>query len=209
MLDSVLSETSKKNIKILSSLPFVQEFYLAGGSGCALQLGHRISQDLDFFSRKEFSHFEIQESLKNRGNFIVDYSDTQTLVGRLNATKISFIHYGYPLIRDLQMYSGLNLASIEDIGCMKIDTISSRGKKRDFVDLYFILKHKAVSLKEYFNFFDSKYGPENYNLYHVLKSLVYFEDAEKDPDLQMLFEFSWKDLKSFFREQVKNFDILR
>lgn len=209
MFDSVLPETSKKNVKILSSLPFVQQFYLAGGTGCALHLGHRISQDLDFFSRKEFSHFEIQESLKNRGDFIVDYSDTQTLVGRFNTTKISFFHYGYPLIRDLQIYLDLNLSSIEDIGCMKIDTISSRGKKRDFVDLYFILKHKSMSLKEYFSFFDSKYRPENYNLYHVLKSLVYFEDAEKDPDLRMLVEFSWKDLKSFFREQVKNFEILR
>jgi len=209
MFDSVLEETSQKNVKILSSLPFIQQFYLAGGSGCALHLGHRISQDLDFFSRKEFSHFEIQESLKNHGDFMADYSDARTLAGRLNTTKISFFYYGYPLIRDLQIYRGLNLASLEDIGCMKIDTISSRGKKRDFVDLYFILKYKDMSLKEYFSLFDAKYRSENYNLYHVLKSLVYFEDAEKDPDLRMLVEFSWKDLKSFFRQQVKNFDILR
>ncbi len=66
-----------------------------------------------------------------------------------------------------------------------------------------------MSLKEYFSLFDAKYRSENYNLYHVLKSLVYFEDAEKDPDLRMLVEFSWKDLQSFFRQQVKNFDILR
>jgi len=126
----------------------------------------------------------------------------------MNTAKISFFYYGYPLIRDLQVYRGLKLASLEDIGCMKIDTISSRGKKRDFVDLYFILKYGRMSLKEYFRFFDAKYGSENYNLYHVLKGLVYFEDAEKDPDLRMLVDFSWEDLRDFFRQQIKNFDIL-
>ena len=101
----------------------------------------------------------------------------------------------------------LNIASLEDIGCMKIDTISSRGKKRDFVDLFFILNNKNLSLKEFLDYFDSKYGVENFNLYHILKSLVYFEDAEKDPDLLMLAEFSWEDLKSFFRQQVKDIGI--
>jgi len=205
MFDSVLETGSQKSVAILSALPFLQQFYLAGGSGCALHLGHRISQDLDFFSRTEFSHIEIQESLKNHGDFIADYSDARTLAGRLDTTKISFFYYSYPLIRDLQIYQGLKLASLEDIGCMKIDTISSRGKKRDFVDLHFILKHKGESLKEYFTFFDAKYRSESYNLYYVLKSLVYFEDAEKDPDLRMLVEFSWKDLKRLFPTASQEF----
>jgi len=73
MFDSVLEENCRQSLAILSALPFLQQFYLAGGSGCALYLGHRISQDLDFFPGKEFSYFEIRESLKNHGNFIVDY----------------------------------------------------------------------------------------------------------------------------------------
>lgn len=88
---------------------------------------------------------------------------------------------------------------------MKIDTISSRGSKRDFVDLYFILRKSDISLKEFFQYFEKKYGKENYNIYHVLKSMVYFEDAEGNPELNMLVQFSWENMKSFFTEQIKEF----
>jgi len=150
MFNSVLTEQSKKNLKILSAIPLVEQFYLAGGTGCALHLGHRISKDLDFFSKIQFVHFELQESLKSHGDFVIDYTDTQTLIGRFNTTKISFFHYDYPLIRNLETYLKLNIASLKDSGCMKIDTISSRGKKRDFVDLFFILNNKNLSLKKLF-----------------------------------------------------------
>ena len=62
------------------------------------------------------------------------------------------------------------------------------GKKRDFVDLYFILKFRNMSLGQLFEFCALKYGAGSYNLYHVLKSLVDFEDAKKDPDPQIKVE---------------------
>jgi len=207
MHESVLDEETKKNIKILSLQDFIKPFYLAGGTGCAVHLGHRISNDLDFFSKKDFSHFEIQNSLRSSGHFIIDYSDSQTLIGRFNKTKISFFHYNYPLIRDTHLFLNLSIPSLEDIGCMKIDAISSRGSKRDFVDLYFILKKFNLSLKEFFKYFEEKYGKENYNIYHVLKSLVYFEDSERDPELNMLDQFSWENVKNFFIEQIKRFKL--
>jgi len=207
MHESVLDEEIKKNIKILSLQDVIRSFYLAGGTGCAVHLGHRISNDLDFFSKKDFSHFEIQHSLRSGGHFITDYSDSQTLIGRFNKTKISFFHYNYPLIRDTHFFLNLSISSLEDIGCMKIDAISSRGSKRDFVDLYFILKKLSLDLKEFFKYFEEKYGKENYNIYHVLKSLVYFEDSERDPELIMLDQISWENVKSFFIEQIKRFKI--
>ena len=205
MHESVLDEETKKNIEILSLQDFIRSFYLAGGTACAVHLGHRISNDLDFFSKKDFLHFEIQNSLRSRGHFLIDYSDSQTLIGRFNKTKISFFHYNYPLIGETYNFLNLNISSLEDIGCMKIDAISSRGSKRDFVDLYFILKKFDLSLKEFFKYFEEKYGKENYNIYHVLKSLVYFEDAEREPELNMLEQFSWENVKSFFIEQIKRF----
>jgi hypothetical protein len=207
MHESVLDEETKKNIKILSLQAFIKSFYLAGGTGCALHLGHRISNDLDFFSKKDFSHFEIQQSLRSSGHFLTDYSDSHTLIGRFNKTKISFFHYNYPLIRDTLLFLDLRISSLEDIGCMKVDAISSRGSRRDFVDLFFILKKFNIGLNEFFKYFEEKYGKENFNIYHVLKSLVYFEEAEKDPELNMLVQFSWENVKSYFSEQIKRFKL--
>jgi len=205
MYESVLDNATQKTIEILALQDFFKSFYLAGGTACALHLGHRTSNDLDFFSNKEILPFEIQNTLRSSGHFITDYSDSQTLIGRFNETKISFFHYDYPLIGDLLDLFSIKISSLEDIGCMKIDTISSRGSKRDFVDLYFILRKFDISLKEFFQYFEKKYGKENYNIYHVLKSLVYFEDAEGDPELNMLVQFSWENMKSFFTEQIKEF----
>jgi len=205
MYESVLDEEIKKNIEILSLQDFIKPFYIAGGTACAVHLGHRISNDLDFFSKKDFSHFEIQNSLRISGHFLIDYSDSHTLIGRFNKTKISFFHYNYPLIGDTHLFLNLRISSLEDIGCMKIDAISSRGSKRDFVDLYFILKKFNLGLKEFFKYFEEKYSKENYNIYHILKSLVYFEDAEREPELNMLDQFSWENVKKFFIEQIKRF----
>jgi hypothetical protein len=207
MFESVLTAGSEEDIKILSSLPLLSQFYLAGGTGCALHLGHRISEDLDFFSNQPFSHTEVRDLLIGCGTFITDYSDSQTLVGRFNLTKTGFFHYRYPLIKETRNFLDLRVASLEDIGCMKIDTISARGKKRDFIDLYFILEQLHLGLKEFFCHFDIKYGPSGFNLHHILKSLVYFEDAESDPEPRMLKELGWDSLKAFFRRQIKDFGI--
>jgi predicted nucleotidyltransferase component of viral defense system len=208
MFESVLAGASKESLHVLAELSFLRQFYLGGGTGCALYLGHRISEDLDFFSETEFSLIGIRRVLQKIGTFILDYSDSQTLVGRFNATKIGFFHYPYPMVQDTQAYKGIQIASIEDIGCMKIDTISSRGKKRDFVDLYFILKSGNASFRQLFGFMERKYGAGSHNVYHILKSLVYFEDAENDPDPRMIVEFSWDDLKAYFEHQVKDFKVL-
>ncbi len=177
-------------------------FYLAGGTGCALHIGHRRSGDFDFFTQTEFEIFPLQNTLRNLGRFVADYSGAGTLVGRLGDTKISLFHYGYPLLEEAVDYLGMRVASLVDIGCMKIDAISSRGTKRDFVDLFFILKTLGLDLKTFFDHFEEKYGPEGFNRYHVLKSLIYFEDADQEPELEMLTDFSWAEAKRFFVESV-------
>jgi hypothetical protein len=202
MFDNVLSPAAEKTLRVLAGQDFMRPFYLAGGTGCALHIGHRRSQDFDFFSRTEFEIFPIQNALRNLGRFVADYTDAGTLVGRLDDTKISLFHYAYPLLEEAEDYLGMRVASLVDIGCMKIDAISSRGTKRDFVDLFFIHKNLGLDLKTMFGNFERKYGPEAFNRHHVLKSLVYFEDADKEPDPEMLADFSWAFVKRFFVESV-------
>jgi predicted nucleotidyltransferase component of viral defense system len=100
-------------------------------------------------------------------------------------------------MRSLGMVS---LLSPSDIAVMKIVAISQRGKKRDFFDLYWLSRniqplHDSI-LKA------NKQYSINQNLTHILKSLVYFEDAEQDPEPEIYFKASWKAVKSFFRKEV-------
>lgn len=203
MTPAVLGADAEKTLRILSRQDFLRSFYLAGGTGCALHIGHRLSHDFDFFSPNEFDIFAIQNSLRNQGRFVIDYSDANTLVGRFDGTKISLFRYAYPLLEEAVDRLGVRVASLVDIGCMKIDAISSRGTRRDFVDLFFILKSLGLDLRALFGSFERKYGPDGFNRHHVLKSLVYFADADKEPEPKMLVDFCWDEAKRYFVESVR------
>jgi len=205
MFANVLSPTAEKILRILSRQDFMGNIYLAGGTGCALRLGHRRSHDFDFFSPAEFEIFHVHNSLRRLGRFVADYSDAGTLVGRLDDVKIGLFQYAYPLLEETESYLGMRVASLIDIGCMKIDAISSRGTKRDFVDLYFIQEKIGFDLNTFFGHFERKFGPGEFNRPHILKSLAYFEDADKDPDPDMIAECSWAAVKRFFIERIGDF----
>ena len=94
------------------------------------------------------------------------------------------------------------MADIKDIACMKLDAISTRGTKRDFIDLYFILQNEALT--DVLKWFEQKYKGLQYNLTHIVKSLTYFEDAEKEVMPKMLIDVSWLQIKQFFKEETEN-----
>lgn len=94
------------------------------------------------------------------------------------------------------------MADSRDIGCMKIDAISSRGSKRDFIDLFFICQ-KIIPLEKLLRLFGKKYKSVSYNRMHILKSLSYFEDAEKEPMPKMIISINWEKVKPFFKKEVK------
>jgi len=99
-------------------------------------------------------------------------------------------------------FQGIKVADSRDIGCMKIFAVSSRGSKKDFIDLFFICQ-KTISLEKLLKLFAKKYKSVNYNMMHILKSLIYFEDAEKDPVSKMIIPISWKEVKKFFKREIK------
>ncbi|MGE5341277.1 MAG: nucleotidyl transferase AbiEii/AbiGii toxin family protein [Candidatus Omnitrophota bacterium] len=201
MHSSILTGDTQKNISIIADLEFLKHFYLAGGTACALHIGHRLSYDLDFFSQEKFDPLLITRILENLGDFVINYSDNDTLIGNFNNTRVSFIYYKYGLLKEFSRFLNINIASLQDIGGMKIEAIAARGKKRDFVDLYFILKALKMELAEFFTLYKKKYENVKYNEPHILKSLTYFDDADNDPDLNMLIIMKWEQVKKFFREQ--------
>jgi len=201
MSQEVISEQTQSNLEILRKAGVLKGFYLAGGTGLALQLRHRISLDLDFFSKKKINPKTLIQKISTLGRFSVEKEEKDTLIGIFNKTNVSFFTYNYPLLFPLIKIKKISVADIRDIGCMKISAISSRGSKKDFVDVFFICQ--SVSLKTLLALFEKKYKGVNYNMVHILKSLVYFDDARKDPMPQMIKKISWPDIEEFFIKEVK------
>lgn len=197
-----LSEQTQKNLELLKEVPFVAKYYLAGGSALSLHLGHRYSIDLDFFSPTPENPLIIEGLLAKIGKLEIFQNDAGTFSGRLNGVRLSFFLYSYPNLFPLTDLFGVRVANILDIGCMKLDAVSSRGTKRDFIDLYVICR-KAKPLKELLKLFRKKYENVDYSILHILKSLVYFADAEKDEIPQMIERVEWEAVKNFFVREVK------
>lgn len=197
-------ESKTRNVlEKIRLIGITKQFYLAGGTALALYLGHRESIDLDWFSDQSFSNDDLKKELSTQGFFELDREDKDTILGILDRVRISFFRYNYGLINPPVDFEGTKIASEQDIAAMKIDAISSRGSKKDFVDIYFLLQ--KYSLGELINFFERKYGGIKFNRLHILKSLVYFDDAEKQPEPIMLKEFDWRKAKATIEIAVKKY----
>jgi predicted nucleotidyltransferase component of viral defense system len=153
---SVLDQ-KRKNLLPLFKI-FKKDSYLAGGTGLALQLGHRKSYDFDFFSEERFDENKLfKKIISNLGNHQVQktLADKSSLfVVFDNEINVNFIYYRYPLIKPTIKTKYISLASLEDIVCMKLLAISERIEFKDYVDIYYILKR--IPLKKLIIFFEKK-----------------------------------------------------
>lgn len=201
MYEKPLNEKTKLVLEKVEKLRPIKDFYLAGGTALAIQLGHRESIDLDFFSRKKFSVSDMEKELSSIGKYILSKKDDRTLDGVLDGVKISFFHYDYGLLYPLVKFDNMQAADERDIACMKLDAISSRGSKKDFIDIYFLLE--KYSLEKLIMFFEKKYKNIEYNKLHILKSLTYFEDAEDEPMPVMIKGVEWGEVKKKIIEEAR------
>lgn len=196
MHEDVLSEALLRLIEDIPSSDFVaRDFYLAGGTALALMLGHRKSNDLDFFSRADFSLDSLSKVVVDWGGQILSEA-AGTVHSLVMDCKVSFFHYPYLLVEPPVAYRKLKVASLEDIACMKIIAVSQRNEKKDFYDLYEILKHRTP--EDLYALLIRKYGSRRINGYHILKSLLYFEEAEAEPDPISLNGTKWETVKNYF-----------
>ena len=184
----------------LAGLEALRDFYLAGGTALALHLGHRRSIDLDFFSAQPFDEDRLIAAVQALPEFSVLSKSTQTVHLHVSGTKVSFIGYGYPLLFPLEDFRGLPVADVRDIACMKLSALAGRGSRRDFVDLY--VTARQYGLPQILDFFHRKFADARYSTLHLLKSLTYFADAEKEPMPDMLLPLFWDEVKAFFLREA-------
>ena len=188
---STVESTTLELLKRLQQLPVLSNTRLVGGTALALQLGHRKSIDLDFFGQINVNSQELREALQTLGMLTV-LSDSKNIhIYVLNGVKIDIVNYTYPWIDDVVCKDGIRLASPKDIAAMKITAIEGRGTKKDFVDIYFLLKTYSLN-----NISERLLTiPECAFWFMAMKSLAYFEDAEEDPMPYMFVDVSWDEIK--------------
>lgn len=178
-------------------------FYLGGGTALSLQIGHRRSVDLDFFSPEldiPTSRLDLERALAVFQPVLADAA-WGSLVYLVRDVRMGFYGYGFPLAAPLVETEGVRLASIEDIALMKLDALLSRAARKDFYDLYFICQQ--IPLRSLLDLAPRKYPSVRDFEAQTVKRLVYFENAEADVDPVLLQPVSWAKVKAFFVRQTK------
>jgi hypothetical protein len=197
-----ITPAMRQVLNTFGSSPIGGKFYLAGGTALALQLGHRLSVDLDFFSPTEDISMSAEILQKSLSAFSPQVADTAwgNLVLVANGVRVGFYGYGYELLEPLLQIETIRLASITDIALMKMDALLARASRKDFHDLYAICQ--KIPLRELLDLAPRKYPSLRDFEAQVVRHMVYFERAEQETPVPLLTDFSWETVKTWFREQA-------
>lgn len=201
----ILNDAQVNLLHHLSEAFMNSDYYLAGGTALALKLGHRLSKDFDWFINRLGDPEDLFRRLRSTNvSFTVLSTACETVYLNIDSVQVSFIGYDYPLLDSPGIASAkypFRIAGYDDIACMKLSAIASRGSRKDFVDLYFLIKN-FKPLNAYLELFIKKY--KNRDIGHVIRSLAYFKDAEAEPELNIIAPFDWGKMKADFEGWVKN-----
>lgn len=203
MHDDALSP--EQRLALLALKPAAaRDFYLAGGSALCLRLAHRQSIDLDLFHTGQFDAEEVLRELRSAG-VPLRSPDVQrsALWFELEGVETSLLYFDHPPLQEPEECLGMPVASLADIAAMKVEAIASRGARKDFVDLFFICQEPGFDLAAALGAFETRFASARPDVLHRVKALIYFEDAEREPELRLLRPVAWTDVKAFFEREVK------
>lgn len=203
--ENAITKTCLAALKHLNGHEFIKDFYLAGGTALALQIGHRISTDLDFFSTSNLLSIAEREAvcqnLAKTGKLEVVSEQEGMLFTKFFETDVSLIYQHHALLELTIDYNGITLASPTDIGLMKLAAINSRGTRRDFIDLYCL--REIVKLEKLLELSAVKYADRPSFQAIAVRALAYFEEAEQQPMPRMLTEVHWPEVRKYCETAVR------
>lgn len=198
-----LTTLTSKTLDLLRRIqaqPAFADTRLVGGAALALHFGHRTSLDLDLFGSWK-PHPPLELVLNGCASRVTKNGGEEKLqFFTVDDVKIDCVTYPYEWLRPAIESDGIRIADIPDVAAMKLAAATNRGTRKDFVDLYFLMK--KYSLREMLNWYSEKY-PDG-NEYLVLRSLVYFDDAELEPMPNMLTPIEWENVKAVIEDSVRH-----
>ncbi|MBA4302835.1 MAG: hypothetical protein C0424_01265 [Sphingobacteriaceae bacterium] len=178
-------------LKEIRQIRFFDEFILVGGTALAMHFGHRLSIDLDLFSVQHINFDAVDLYLNKIEKSQLTYTSKSIKVFSVKGVKVDFVNYPNGWLKAPEEAEGFWIASVDDIAAMKIHAITNRGNIKDFVDLYFLLE--VFSPNKLLELYQQKYPSSS--LFLAVKSLLYFEDAEKQTMPQMIKPLTWNQMR--------------
>jgi len=199
----ILEPPQLRALELLSDPSRKRRLHLGGGTAIALHLGHRRSVDLDWFAPEPIGDpARLAASLRReKVPFVTTSMAEGTLHGEVCGVATSFLDYPYPRLDPLlRAKEGFRLASLGDLGCMKLSAIVDRGAKKDFVDVYALLTKR--SLVDWLALYSRRFHAADPG--HVLVALAYFDDAERTPMPRMEWSVSWTEIQRTIERAVRD-----
>ena len=197
----------RPTLSLLKKIQSICEFRnsrLVGGTALALQIGHRRSIDLDFFGNLEIDRIKLNKILDSIGHISILKQSDNIHIFVIDGIKVDFVNYPYPWLKEPFVEDDIVLADTEDISAMKLSAVTNRGTKKDFIDIYYLLR--KYSLGDMLDFYRKKYSDGSQFL--VMKSLTYFDDAEGEQSPYMFEDIEWEDIKNTIQKAVADYSEL-
>jgi predicted nucleotidyltransferase component of viral defense system len=179
-------------LRRINGIEGFEHFCLVGGTNLALRYGHRISVDLDFFSKEKFEGNHLVSAIeKNFRHFELLFQKNQTLIFDIEGIRVDFVRYPFNWLNPFEDIEGIRFAQVEDIIPMKIQGIDNRKSKKDFWDIACLLDH--FTMEEMFRIMHKKFPFIDPG--HLIHSFTHFEEAELQPDPVALNDLTWEMIK--------------
>lgn len=193
-------------IKKLSADKIFESFNLVGGTALALQIGHRLSVDIDLFSNQPFDSKSLSHHLSNNYKAAEIHILDNGIFCYVNGVKIDVISHQYDWLLPSEKTEGVRMASLEDIAAMKLNAIVHTGKRlKDFVDVYFLLEHRSTD--QLIQAYTRKYPETNANIAKM--ALLYHKDIRLATSVDLLGrELKWSDIAQRLKQAVAHPDKL-
>ncbi len=188
-------------LKEFMKIPDFDGLNLVGGTSLALRWGHRKSIDIDLFGKIDLNDNNFLKNLSSLGDVTILKSSKNIKIIAINGIKVDFVNYKYKWIKKNTIINDIRFASIEDIAAMKINAITGRGTKKDFIDVYFLLK--KYSPEQLIKYYQKKYTDGN--IFLVKKSLLYFFDAETNEMPEMFYDIDWETIKKTISKRFNTY----
>jgi len=178
---------------------------LAGGTGLALHLGHRISGDLEFFAQRAFRPSDILEELRALAGVVEPVTtDEGAMVVQADGARLSLMMTSARFTEPTTRVNGCDVAGVVDIAAMKLLAVSQDGSRSDIVDLYAVLH--TVPFRTVARNALERYGEAALEPLAVGKELVWFEQADVQGDpVSVGTPVTWDHIKDFFRSSLRQF----
>ena len=185
----------------LMSIPELSPFSLGGGTSLALRFAHRQSMDIDLFSSLPFESLKLQNTLRSlfKDCGLLNRT-TGSLCMLVEGIKLDMLHDSSPNLNPVEQFGEVRCLSLSDLAAMKMNAITNRGSKKDFSDLLLLHQH-GLEVRQTLDLFCRKYGEEARFL--AIRSLLYFTDADAEPDPVYLNGWTWLTVKTDIRNIVQ------